>query len=124
MGEVVRIEYELVWLFDGFEQYLYLTQCKVDAKGSQSAKSVCIFQCTDDGTGQVEQFREDIVEDYLLHTKHLFADIVKNTILEEEKEDDVSGYPDISQYEDFDVIRRVDEYILPGKGSFYDEVTI
>lgn len=34
MGEVVRIEYELVWLRDRGRQYLYLTQCKVDVNGS------------------------------------------------------------------------------------------
>lgn len=121
MGEVVRIEYELVWVSDDDDQYLYLTQCKVDAKGSQSAKSICIYSAYVD---EDPDLREDIVEEYLLMTKLKFAMTVEQLIEEEEKEDDVSGYPDLTQYDNFEVIRRVDEYSAPLYGCFYEEVTI
>lgn len=121
MGEVFRIEYELVWLRDRACQYLYLTQCKVNVNGSQSAKSVCIFKGY---VGTDSDIKELIVNDYLLLTKMRFAMTVENTIEEAEKDDDVSGYPDLTQYEDYDVIRRVDEYSAPLYGCFYEEVTI
>lgn len=121
MGEVVRIEYELVWLRDRGLQYLYLTQCKVYENGSQSAKSICIFEGY---VGTDSDIKELIVNDYLMYAEDVFSIIVMNSIAKAEKDDDVSGYPDLTQYEDFDVIRRVDAYIIPDKGCFYEEVTI